>query len=122
MWLRGKSVRLWCDGFSDRSFTSQPLLHDKRCGMCYHVCGTVHIKEPLLLIRKIAHVVPAAGFLSRYLNGLTLYNRKYNVLSASLNKRFPSSFLLSTHFITIYGYFNTYYVCCLLMAMSVLQL
>ena len=33
------------------------------------VCGMMHIKEPLLLIRKIAHVVVAAGFLSRYLNG-----------------------------------------------------
>ena len=36
----------------------------------------------------------AAGFLSRYLSGslpcLTPYNRKYNVLSASLNKTFPS--------------------------------
>ena len=36
----------------------------------------------------------AAGFLSCYLSGplpcLTPYNRKYNVLSASLNKIFPS--------------------------------
>ena len=36
----------------------------------------------------------AAGFLSSYLSGslpcLTPYNRKYNVLSASLNKTFPS--------------------------------
>ena len=33
----------------------QPVLHDK-CnkgrGMCYLVCGMVHIKEPLLLIGK----------------------------------------------------------------------
>ena len=32
-------------------------LHDwcyKSCGMCYPVCGTVHIKEPLLLIKKIS--------------------------------------------------------------------
>ena len=33
----------------------QPVLHDwcnKGCGMCYPVCGMMHIKEPLLLIRK----------------------------------------------------------------------
>ena len=33
----------------------QPLLHDwcsKGRGMCYPVCGMVHIKEPLLLIDK----------------------------------------------------------------------
>ena len=33
----------------------QPVLHDwwnKSCGMCYPVCGMVHIKEPLLLIGK----------------------------------------------------------------------
>ena len=36
-------------------FSFQPVLHDwcyKGCGMCYPVCGMVHIKEPLLLIRK----------------------------------------------------------------------
>ena len=33
----------------------QPVLHDwcnKGCGMCYRVCGMMHIKEPLLLIDK----------------------------------------------------------------------
>ena len=33
----------------------QPVLHNwcnKGCGMCYPVCGMVHIKEPLLLIGK----------------------------------------------------------------------
>ena len=33
----------------------QPVLHDwcnKGCGMCYPVCGMMHIKEPLLLIGK----------------------------------------------------------------------
>ena len=32
-------------------FSFQPVLHDwcnKACGMCYPVCGMVHIKEPLL--------------------------------------------------------------------------
>ena len=38
---------------TDDSF--QPVLHDwcnKGRGMCYPVCGMVHIKEPLLLIGK----------------------------------------------------------------------
>ena len=33
----------------------QPVLHNwcnKGCGMCYPVCGMVHIKEPLQLIGK----------------------------------------------------------------------
>ena len=37
------------------NFSFQPVLHDwcnKGCGMCYPVCGMVHIKEPLLLIGK----------------------------------------------------------------------
>ena len=36
-------------------FSFQPVLHDwcnKGRGMCYPVCGIVHIKEPLLLIDK----------------------------------------------------------------------
>ena len=36
-------------------FMFQPVLHDwcnKGRGMCYPVCGMVHIKEPLLLIDK----------------------------------------------------------------------
>ena len=38
-----------------RYFSFQPVLHDwcnKGRGMCYPVCGMVHIKEPLLLIDK----------------------------------------------------------------------
>ena len=41
---------------------------NKGRGMCYPVCGMVHIKEPLLLIGKIGYAA-AAGFLSHYLNG-----------------------------------------------------
>ena len=63
MLLRGKSVCSWCNGSSDRSFMEdplsyflfQPVLHDwcnKGRGMCYLVCGMMHIKEPLLLIGK----------------------------------------------------------------------
>ena len=36
-------------------FSFQPVLHDwcnKGRGMCYPVCGMVHIKEPLLLLEK----------------------------------------------------------------------
>ena len=52
-----------CDGELVRSFmvnplsyfSFQPVFHDwcnKGCGMCYPVCGVVHIKDPLLLIKK----------------------------------------------------------------------
>ena len=43
----------WCGPIELFSF--QPVLHDwfnKGCGMCYPVCGMMHIKEPLLLIGK----------------------------------------------------------------------
>ena len=68
-------------------FSFQPVLCDwcnKDRGMCYPVCGRVHIKEPLMLR------VGGRGFLSRCLNGPLPYNRKENVLSVSLNKTFPS--------------------------------
>ena len=36
-------------------FLFQPVLHDwSKKGMCYPVCGMVHIKEPLLLIGKLS--------------------------------------------------------------------
>ena len=54
-------------------FLFQPVLHDwciKGRGMCYPVCGMVHIKEPLLSIDKIrVAYVATAGFLSHYQNG-----------------------------------------------------
>ena len=46
------------------SFSFQPVLHDwcnKGCGMCYPVCGMVHIKEPLLLIGK-SSLCGSSGF------------------------------------------------------------
>ena len=78
-------------------FSFQPVLHDwcfKGRGMCYPVCGMVHIKEPLLLIGK-SILCGGSGFpfsLSEWSLTicLTPYNRKLNVLSASLNKTFPS--------------------------------
>ena len=45
-------------------FSFQPVLHDwcnKGCGMCYPVCGMVHIKEPLLLIVK-SSLCDGSGF------------------------------------------------------------
>ena len=77
----------WCDGSSDRSFMGmdplsyfsfQPVFHDwynKGCGMCYPVCGMVHIKEPLLLIGKSSLCGGRFPFsLSEW--SLTPYNRK----------------------------------------------
>ena len=46
------------------SFSFQPVLHDwcnKGRGMCYPVCGMVHIKEPLLLIGK-SSLCGSSGF------------------------------------------------------------
>ena len=64
-------------------FSFQPVLHDwcnKGCGMCYPVCGMVHIKEPLLLIGK-SSPCGGSGFplsLSEwsFTICLTAYNRK----------------------------------------------
>ena len=64
-------------------FSFQPVLHD-RCnkgrGMCYPVCGMVHIKEPLLLIDK-SSLCGGSGFpfsLSEWYLTICLmpYNRK----------------------------------------------
>ena len=46
-------------------FSCQPVLHNwgsKGYGMCYPVCGMVHIKEPLLLIRKSSPCSGGSGF------------------------------------------------------------
>ena len=51
-WVVGSILHV-VDTLSYLSF--QPVLHDwcnKGRGMCYPVCGMVHIKEPLLLIDK----------------------------------------------------------------------
>ena len=105
-----KSVRSWCDGSSDRSlmvdplsyFSFQPVLHDwctKGRGMCYPVCGVMHIKEPLLLIGK-SSLCGDSGFplsLSDWFFTicLTPYNGKWNVLGVSLNKKDISFLFLS---------------------------
>ena len=64
-------------------FSFQPMLHNwcnKGSGMCYPVCGMVHIKEPLLLIVKCS-LCGSSGFpfsLSEWSLTicLTPYNRK----------------------------------------------
>ena len=113
VWIRGKNVRSWCDGSSGRSFMVDPLgyfsfhpvLHD-RCnkvhGMCYPVCGMVHIKDPLLLIEKCS-LCGASGFLSRYLSGPLPYVRCHITVNEMCWRK--EMFYLtthSTHF--IYGY------------------
>ena len=72
-------------------FSFQRVLHDwcnKGRGMCYSVCGMMHIKESLLLIGK-SSPCGGSGFplsLSEWSFTIcpTPYNRKYNVLSATL--------------------------------------
>ena len=58
----------------------QPVLHDwynKGCGMCYHVCGMMHIKYLLLLTEDSSPIVAAEGFLYGYLNGPLPYVRHH---------------------------------------------
>ena len=92
----------------------QPVLHDwcnKGCDMYYPVGGMVHIKEPLLLIQKSSPCGDSGFPLSlsewSFIICLTPYNRKYNVLSASLNKTFPS-FSICKHLfiILVYNIYN----------------
>ena len=76
-------------------FSFQPVLHDwcnKGRGMCYPVCGMMHIKESLLLIGKSSNGFPFSLSEWSFTICPTPYNRKHflNVLSVSLNKTFPS--------------------------------
>ena len=78
-------------------FSFQPVLHDwcnKGRGVCYPVCGIVHIKAPLLLTEKSSPCGCTGFLLSLSEWSFTIcptpYNRKQNVLSVSLNKIFPS--------------------------------
>ena len=64
-------------------FSFQPVLHDwciKGRGMCYPVCGMVHIKEPLLFIGK-SSLCGGSGFpfsLSEYVECIVLFNDPLN--------------------------------------------
>ena len=60
-------------------FSFQPVLVDwcnKDRGMGYHVCGMVHITEPLLLIERVDNLAAAAGFFSHFTICPTPYNCK----------------------------------------------
>ena len=96
----------WCNGSSDWSLMVDPLsyfslLHKlvyQRLCMCYHVCGMVHIKEPLLLIEKSSPLSEDSWFV--------LWDVLYNISNAinkSVNKNVLSvllnnNFLPSLHF------------------------
>ena len=59
-------------------FSFQPVLHEwciEGRGMCYPVCGIVHIKDPLLLIEKSSPCSGGSGFPLSFLNGPLPYNR-----------------------------------------------
>ena len=54
-WIHDRHAQYRPSSVESSYFSFQPMLHDwcnKGCGMCYPVCGMVHIKEPLLLIDK----------------------------------------------------------------------
>ena len=75
------------------SRSSQCMTGVTKTVVCAILCGMVHIKEPLLLIRKSSSC--GSGFhlsLSEwsFTIFLTPYNSKQNLLSALLNKTFPS--------------------------------
>ena len=82
---------------SSRSSQCSTTGVNKGRGMCYPVCGMMHINAPLLLIGT-SSPCSGSGFtlsLSEWSSMicLTPYNRKFkNVFSASLNKTY-SSFL-----------------------------
>ena len=63
--------------------------------MCYLICGVVHIKDPLLLIKKNSTCSRGSGFpLSLNEWSFTIcptpYNCVKNVLSTLLNKTYPT--------------------------------
>ena len=64
-----------------RYFLFQPVLHDwcnKGCGMCYPVCGMVHIKEPLLLIGNSSPCGGSGFPLSLFVWYITIWLMPYN--------------------------------------------
>ena len=51
-------------------FPFQPVVHNwsiKGCGMCCHVCGKVHIKDPFCCLSERVAYVSIAGFLKKKL-------------------------------------------------------
>ena len=77
-----KSVRLWCDGSSDRSFMVDPLNHFSFQPVIHDWYnkdrGMMHIKEPLQLIGK-SSTCDGRGFpLSLSEWSFTVYMTPYN--------------------------------------------
>ena len=61
-------------------FSFQPVLYDwcnKGSGMCYPICGMVHIKEPLLLIGKSSQCGGSGFSLSLSMRSVTIYLKPY---------------------------------------------
>ena len=76
----GKSVRLWCNGSLDRSFTVNPLRYFAFQPVLHEWCnkghGMVHIKDPLLLMRKSSPCGSNGFPLSVW--SFTIYIQPYN--------------------------------------------
>ena len=73
-------------------FSFQPVLHDwcnKGCGICYLVCGMVHIKEPLMLNGKSSPCGSSGFPLSLSEWSFTIcpapYNRKIKCVECVVN-------------------------------------
>ena len=66
-------------------FPSQAVLHDwrnKSRDMCCHVCGMVHIKDPLQLIEKSSPFTVGSGvFFSNYLGGPLPYVQRHKTIN-----------------------------------------
>ena len=133
-----------CDRLSDRSFlvdllsyvSFQPVLHNwcnKGRGMCYPVCGMVHIKEPLLLIDR-SSLCGGSGFpfslsewslticltpynrrlkcvecvVKHFSLSLSCYNRYKNVLSRVITDISQCAIILVPKF-TLYNHLHNYH-------------
>ena len=62
-------------------FPFQPVLYDwcnKGCGVCYAICGMVHITEPLLLIGKSSTCGGSGFLLSLFEWSFTMFLMPYN--------------------------------------------
>ena len=61
-----QSIHSYCDGSSDRSLTVDPLSYlamiQAKRGMCYLICGMLHIKYPLLLLEENSSRSDGSGF------------------------------------------------------------
>ena len=94
-WPISDIMFLWLQDNVHLLSTFQPELYDwcnKGYGMCYPVCGMVHIKEPLLLIGK-SSICGGSGFpllLWSFTICPTPYNRKIKCVECIVKYTFPS--------------------------------